>query len=219
MARREGIYVRLSSRTSKITNLSYADLAPARLRAKFSEAVLAAEYRWMRDVANKRVNRLFALYEKGEISARNIPSYAYGGFPSSKGMTKGQLAANVSRVAEFLRGESTVKDVKVARERTRQHLSKSFGVEFADAKAADMFLDFLEQMRDYYIGIMFPSDELQEVLQSKGTIDTKAVSEVYEIWLDYQKQEFEAGRLQQVKGRTRTRRVKTPSTQVRRSKI
>lgn len=218
MVKRLGVYKRVSSKTSKLRKLSDADLAPARLTAMFSEAELAAEYRWMRDVANKRVNRLFALYEKGEISAHNIPSYAYSGFPSSKGMTKGQLAANVSRVAEFLQADSTVKGVKAARERIRKSLFKSFGVEFVDAKAADMFLDFLEQMRNYYVGIMFPSDELVEVLQSKGEIGVEEVNEVYEIWLEYQRKEIEEGRLEQIKGRKRTR-VKTPSTQVRRSKI
>lgn len=151
---------RVTLKTSKVYNAEAFRRRPETIRNSMSYEEMRAEYRALKDVANKRLARI----NRNDETARykGLEQFTkYGGFPSVKGLNAESLSVQLARVGDFLRLEtSTAAGQKRADLRKMRELENNLGLKFKDRKAFHEFTDYMEFMRESSLKALYSSDQI-----------------------------------------------------------
>ena len=151
---------RVTLKTSKVYNAEAFRRRPETIRNSMSYEDMRAEYRALKDVANKRLARI----NRNDETARykGLEQFTkYGGFPSVKGLNAESLSVQLARVGDFLRLEtSTAAGQKRADLRKMRELENNLGLKFKDRKAFHEFTDYMEFMRESSLKALYSSEQI-----------------------------------------------------------
>ena len=166
----------------------YDEYTPYGLWTNYDEKTLKSEYSRLRSIARKRLERLKS---SSEFSGAQFVKNWGTGFPTVKdiGKNKMAIAANLSRVSNFLNAQSsTVTGIKQTYA-ARLENYHSVGYEFIDHSNVVEFSNFLDYLRSQHILRYADSDSAYEFFADyKGNrSNTQEMSAAFEKWVSRQK--------------------------------
>lgn len=172
---------RITLKTSKVYNAEAFRRRPETIRNAMSVEEMRAEYRVLKDIANKRLARI----ERNEETERykGLEQFTkYGGFPSVKGLNAESLSVQLARLGDFLKFEtSTVSGQKRSDLRKMAELEKQLGLKFKTRKAFWEFADFMELLRNIYSkGVYSSEQQVDDMIGEFKTFNELSEKKQYE---------------------------------------
>lgn len=166
----------------------YDEYTPYNLWTNYDEKTLRGEYSRLRSIARKRLERL---QNNPEFSGAQFVKNWGVGFPTldNIGRNKMSLAAQLSRVSNFLNAQSsTVSGIKQTYA-ARLENYHSVGYEFIDRSNVVEFSNFLDYLRSQHILRYADSDSAYEFFSGyKGnSSNAQEMSSAFEKWVSRQK--------------------------------
>lgn len=166
----------------------YDEYTPYALWTNYDEKTLKSEYSRLRSIARKRLERLKS---SPEFSGAQFVKNWGTGFPTVKdiGNNKMAIAANLSRVSNFLNAQSsTVTGIKETYAKMLENY-KEVGYDFIDKSNVVQFSNFLDYLRSQHILRYADSDSAYEFFSEyKGNkSNAQEMSAAFEKWVSRQK--------------------------------
>ena len=166
----------------------YDEYTPYSLWTNYDEKTLRAEYSRLRSIARKRLERLKS---SPKFSGAQFVKNWGTGFPTVKdiGANKMSIAANISRVSNFLNAQSsTLTGIKETYAKMLGNYNE-VGYDFIDTSNVVQFSNFLDYLRSQHILRYADSDSAYEFFADyKGNrSNTQEMSAAFEKWVSRQK--------------------------------
>lgn len=166
----------------------YDEYTPYNLWANYDEQTLRSEYSRLRSIAKSRLERL---QNNSEFSGAQFVKNWGTGFPTLKdiGTNKMSIAANISRVSNFLNAQSsTLTGIKETYAKMLENY-KEVGYDFIDKSNVVHFSNFLDYLRSQHILRYADSDSAYEFFSDyKGNkSNAQEMSAAFEKWITRQK--------------------------------
>ena len=166
----------------------YDEYTPYSLWTNYDEQTLRAEYSRLRSIAKTRLERL---QNSPEFSGAQFVKNWGTGFPTLKdtGENKMAIAANLSRVSNFLNAQSsTITGIKETYAKMLENY-KEVGYDFIDKSNVVHFSNFLDYLRSQHILRYADSDSAYEFFSEyKGNkSNAQEMSAAFEKWVSKQK--------------------------------
>ena len=166
----------------------YDEYTPYSLWTNYDEKTLRAEYARLRSIARKRLERL---QSSSEFSGAQFVKNWGTGFPTVKdiGKNKMAIAANLSRVSNFLNAQSsTITGIKETHAKMLENYNE-VGYDFIDTSNVVQFSNFLDYLRSQHILRYADSDSAYEFFADyRGNrSNTQEMSAAFEKWVSRQK--------------------------------
>ena len=166
----------------------YDEYTPYNLWTNYDEKTLRGEYSRLRSIARKRLERLKS--SKEFSGAQFVKNWGVG-FPtlSNIGQNKMSLAAQLSRVSNFLNAQSsTVTGIRQTYSAMLENF-REVGYDFIDQSNVVEFANFMDYLRSQHILRYADSDSAYEFFSNyKGSrSNTHEMSKAFEKWVSQQR--------------------------------
>lgn len=197
---------RITLKTSKVYNAEAFRRRPETIRNSMSFKEMRAEYRALKDVANKRLARI----ERNDETARykGLEQFTkYGGFPSVQGLNAESLSVQLARLGDFLKFEtSTAAGQRKADLAKMAELKKQLNIEFKSRKAFWQFVDYMEYVRQNTLKALYSSEQVvdnvfgtgEEFSELSDKEQQKRIKEAYEHFRQAKLEEAKIGEMQRL---------------------